>query len=90
MSRLDKAIIGLGADAAISTSLHLVYLKSKGERGSSIWEAVQDWETDELSRGKNEGSTIATMLVEAFVLDLISGALKQEAKRMAGEKEETK
>lgn len=30
MNKLDKAIIGLGADAAISTSLHLVYLKSKG------------------------------------------------------------
>ena len=90
MNKLDKAISDLGADAAISTSLHLVYLKSKGKCGSSIWEAVQDWETDELSRDKNEGSTIATMLVEAFVLDLISGALKQEAKRMAGEKEETK
>ena len=89
MNKLDKAISDLGADAAISTSLHLVYLKSKGKCGS-IWEAVQDWETDELSRDKNEGSTIATMLVEAFVLDLISGALKQEAKRMAGEKEETK
>lgn len=90
MNKLDKAISDLGADAAISTSLHLVYLKSKGKCGSSIWETVQDWETDELSRDKNEGSTIATMLVEAFVLDLISGALKQEAKRMAGEKEETK
>lgn len=30
MNKLDKEIIGLGADAAISTSLHLVYLKSKG------------------------------------------------------------
>ena len=90
MNKLDKAIVGLGADAAISTSLHLVYLKSKGERGSSIWEAVQDWEAGELSRDKNDGSTIATMLVEAFALDLISGALKQEAKRMADEKEETK
>lgn len=90
MNKLDKAIIGLGADAAISTILHLVYLKSKGERGSSIWEAVQDWETDELSRDKREESTVATILVEAFVLDLISGALKQEAKRMADEKEETK
>ena len=90
MNKLDKAIIGLGADAAISTSLHIKYPKSKGKCGSSIWEAVQDWETDELSRNKNEGSTIATMLVEAFVLDLISGALKQEAERMADEKEETK
>lgn len=90
MNKLDKAISDLGAGAAISTSLHLVYLKSKGKCGSSIWEAVQDWETDELSRDKNEGSTIATMLVEAFVLDLISGALKQEAERMADEKEETK
>lgn len=90
MSRLDKAIIGLGADATISTSLHLVYLKSKGERGSSIWEAVQDWETDELSRDKSEESTLSTILVEAFVLDLISGTLKQEAKRMADEKEEAK
>lgn len=89
MNKLDKAIIGLDADAAISTSLHLVYLKSKGKCGSSIWEAVQDWETDALSRDKNKGSTIATMLVEAFVLDLISGALKQEAKRMADEKEES-
>ena len=90
MNKLDKAINDLDTDAAISTSLHLVYLKSKGKCGSSIWEAVQDWETDELSRDKNKGSTIATMLVEAFVLDLISGALKQEAKRMADEKEETK
>lgn len=89
MNRLDKAINGLGTDAAISTVLHIKYLKSKGKCGS-IWEAVQDWETDELSRDKNKGSTIATMLVEAFVLDLISGALKQEAKRMADEKEETK
>ena len=90
MSRLDKAIIGLGADAAISTSLHLVYLKSKGKCGSSIWEAVQDWEADELSRDKSEESTLTTMLVEAFALDLTSGALKQEAERMADEKEETK
>ena len=89
MNKLDKAIIGLDADAAISTVLHIRYLKSKGKCGS-IWEAVQDWEAGELSRDKNEGSTIATMLVEAFVLDLISGALKQEAERMADEKEETK
>ena len=90
MNRLDKAINGLGTDAVISTVLHIKYLKSKGKCGSSSWEAVQDWEAGELSRDKNEGSTIATMLVEAFVLDLISGALKQEAKRMADEKEETK
>ena len=90
MNKLDKAISDLGANAAISTSLHIKYLKSKGKCGSSIWEAVQDWESDELSRDKNEGSTIATMLVEAFVLDLISGALKQEAKRRADEKEEAK
>ena len=90
MNKLDKAIIGLDADAAISTVLHIRYLKSKGKCGSSIWEAVQDWEAGELSRDKNKGSTIATMLVEAFVLDLISGALKQEAKRMADEKEEAK
>ena len=37
MNKLDKAISDLGADAAISTSLHLVYLKSKGKCGSSIW-----------------------------------------------------
>lgn len=30
MNKLDKAIIGLGADAAISTVLHIRYLKSKG------------------------------------------------------------
>lgn len=34
MNKLDKAISDLGADAAISTSLHLVYLKSKGE----VWQ----------------------------------------------------
>lgn len=90
MNKLDKAINGLGTKAAISTALHIKYLKSKGKCGRSTWEAVQDWETDELSRDKNKGSTIATMLVEAFALDLISGALKQEAKRMADEKEETK
>lgn len=88
MNKLDKAIIGLDADAAISTVLHIRYLKSKGKCGSSIREAVQNWEAGELSRDKNKGSTIATMLVEAFVLDLISGALKQEAKRMADEKDE--
>lgn len=90
MSRLDRAISDLDADAAISTVLHIRYLKSKGKCGSSIWEAVQDWETNELSRDKSEESTLTTMLVEAFVLDLISGTLKQEAKRLAGEKEETK
>lgn len=42
MNKLDKAIIGLDADAAISTVLHIRYLKSKGKCGSSIWEAVQD------------------------------------------------
>lgn len=46
MNKLDKAISDLGADAAISTSLHIKYL--------------------------------------------ISGALKQEAKRRADEKEEAK
>ena len=88
MNRLDRAISDLDTDATISTVLHIKYLKSKGKCGSSIWEAVQDWEAGELSRDKNELSTLTTMLVEAFMLELVAKELKQEVEKMANEKEE--
>lgn len=87
MTEFDKGVKRLEIGAALSTQCHIEYLKSKGKRSSSVWAAIQDWEARELVSAKNELSTLTTMLVEAFMLELIAKELKQEVERM-GNKEE--
>lgn len=88
MTEFDKGVKRLEIGAALSTHCHIEYLKSKGKRSSSIWTAIQDWEAGELISDKNELSTLTTMLVEAFMLELIAKELKQEVERMGNKEEE--
>lgn len=87
MDELDKGLKKLEIGMALSTHCHIEYLKSKGKRSSSIWKVFQEWEAKEILSSKNELSTLTTMLVEAFMLELVAKELKQEVERM-GNKEE--
>ena len=87
MSNLDEEIKELKNNIAISIAIHIMYLKSKCQCGSSILEPIQEWETEELSKNETEQSTITTMQLEAFMLELVAKSLKQEAERMANEEE---
>lgn len=87
MSNLDIEIKKLETKIATSIAIHIIYLKSRGQYGSSILEPIQEWETEELSANETEQSTITTMQIEAFMLELVAKSLKQEAERMANEEE---
>ena len=87
MSNLDIEIKELETKIAISIAIHIIYLKSKGQYGSSIVESIQEWETEELSANETEQSTIGIMQLEAFMLELVAKSLKQEAERMAKKEE---
>jgi hypothetical protein len=88
MDEFDKGVKKLEIGAALSTHCHIEYLKSNGKRSSSIWTFLQNWEAGELVSDKNELSTLTTMLVEAFMLELIAKELKQEVERMGNKEEE--
>ena len=87
MDELDKGIKKLEIGGALLALSHIGYIKSKGKIGSSLWEALQEWETEELSGDKSEQSTLIVILFEVHVLELIAKVLKQEAEKM-GNKEE--
>lgn len=89
MDELDKGIKRLEIEMALSTQCHIEYLKSKGKRSSCIWPVFQEWEAKEILSSKNELSTPTTMLVEAFMLELVAKELKQEVTRLANKKEES-
>lgn len=81
MTEFDKGIKKLEIGAAILTRCHIEYLKSKGKIGSSTLEAVQEWETKELSKDKSEQSTLNIMMFEAYMLELVAKELKKEVER---------
>ena len=87
MRNLDREIKELQNGIATSIAIHIIYLKSKGQYGSSIVESIQEWETEELSANETEQSTIGIMQLEAFMLELVAKSLKQEAERMAKKEE---
>lgn len=87
MSNLDEEIKELETMIAISIAIHIQYLKTNRIFGSSIFEAIQEWETEELSANETDRSTITTMQLEAFMLELVAKSLKQEAERMVNEEE---
>ena len=51
-------------------------------------EPIKEWETEELSANETGQSTITTMQLEAFMLELVAKVLKQEAERMINKEEE--
>lgn len=87
MSNLDRELKELENNIAISIAIHIQYLKSNGFFGGSILEPIREWETEALSKNGTEQSTITTMQLEAFMLELVVKSLKQEAERMANEEE---
>ena len=87
MDELDKGMKKLEIGGALLALSHIEYIKSKGKIGSSIWEALQEWETEALSGDKSEQSTLIVILFEAHVLEIIAKVFKQEAEKMSNREE---
>ena len=88
MDGLDEGIKRLEIGARLLALSHIEYLKSKGKISSSLWEAIQGWETDELSGDKSKQSTLKILPFEVYLLELIVKELKQEVERMGNKEEE--
>lgn len=89
MSNLDIEIKELEIYAVLATASHILYLKTHGNYGASIWETFQEWETNELSGDKSKQSTLNILPFEVYTLGLIVKELKQEVERMGNKEEES-
>ena len=87
MRELDKEYKKLIIGGAISARCHVEYLKSRGNHGSSVLAAIQEWEAEEISRAESELSIPALMLTESIMLEIIAKELKREAEELINKEE---